>query len=153
METSNDNPYALPLEEAWELFGGWLDGPRQATLLAISQGQLSDLARNALERTFEALGWGKDACTFLSWPPGMPDGNALFAAVEGLDPTVLVIADEDVGDLLGSSCRCPVPYDACARFFGRECCAFRSFERMLESPQLKQKAWACLKRLPRANGE
>lgn len=151
MSATNDNTYALPLEESWELFGAWLDGPRQATVLVVSSGRMSDLARNALERTFEALGWGDEPCTFLSWPPEMPDGSALFTAVEGLDPSVIVIADQTVGDLLGTFCRCPVSYDAHARFFGRECCAFRSFEKMLETSQLKQAAWACLKMLPRAN--
>lgn len=150
MNASNDNPCALPLEESWELFGAWLDGPRQAKVLVVSSGRLSDLARNALDSSFRALGWGEGACTFLSWPPDVPDDSALFAAVEGLDPTVVVIADETAGGLLESACRQPVAYESHARFFGRECCAFRSFERMLASPELKQAAWACLKRLPRA---
>lgn len=150
MSATNDNPYTVPLEQSWDLFGAWLDGPHQAAVLAVSSNELPATARAALESTFLALGWGEDACTFLSWPSDTPDPLALFTAVEGLDPGVLVLTDETVGELLASACREPVPYETCARFFGRECCAFRSFSSMLSKPHLKQAAWSQLKRLPHA---
>ncbi len=146
MGAETDNMYAVPLEEAWELFGGFLSGPRSAAVLVASCGPLADAARTALDSSLERLGWG--ACTYLAWPDGLDDPAALFMAIEGLDPCVLVIADAQMACLCEEAFHQKAPFLKAFRLNCRDCCAFESFAGMLDASDNKQRAWAALKTLP-----
>lgn len=147
MGVETDNMYAVPLEEAWELFGGFLSGPRSAAVLVASCGALPDAARTALDSSFQRLGWG--ACTYLAWPRDLDDPTALFMAVEGLDPCVLVVADGQMARLCEEAFRQKPPFLKAFRLNCRDCCAFQDFAALLDSPEHKQRAWAALKTLPK----
>ena len=92
---------------------------------------------------------------------GMPDPNVVdaslfqgsgeaFAAIEGLDPAVLIVADEVAAALLSEAYRAPVELDASGRLFGRPYAAFASFQADLSKASLKQRDWALLKTLKRS---
>ena len=76
----------------------------------------------------------------------------LFAAIEGLDPRVLVLADAHSAQLAAraytiKSCMPTIDYLKPFRLLGRRCLAFESFEALLATPENKQRAWHALKML------
>ena len=146
MRTDSDTIYALPLDEARTLFADYLDGEPDAIVLVVSTGSLPKTARAAFDSSFERLGWGP--CTFLSWPKGLDDAGALFMAIEGLDPCLLVIAEAGAAQLAESAYRQHIPFRSPFRLNCRDCCAFEDFAGMLQDPAQKQRAWAALKALP-----
>ena len=144
--------YEVTLEESWDLFGDFLDGAHTAPVCALSRKALPERSRTALGSSMEALGYGQDACTFVTLSPEGAadlDQQALFLLVEGLDPLCLVAADADATRALGEAYRCGLRADGAQQLFGRPCVAFESFDAMLDDAQDKQRAWALLKRLPR----
>ena len=74
------------------------------------------------------------------------DRASVFSAVEGLDPLVLVVADEGAAALLTEAYREPFVPDS-FQAFGRLYAAFSSFESDLADVRLKQRDWALLKKL------
>lgn len=83
-------------------------------------------------------------------PPTAALGAAdIFQLVEGIDPIIVIAADEEAASALSGAYRQAVPLDSHLRLFGRHCVAFRSFERMLETERGKQLAWALLKKFPK----
>lgn len=140
--------YEVALDEAWELFGEYLDGARSGLVCVVSEEALDERSRAALESSAEALGYGRAACTYVTLG-GALDAQALFLLLEGLDPLCLVAADAAAARMLGETYRCPVELMKPSRVFGRTTVAFRSFPAMLEDAQDKQVAWALLKKLPR----
>lgn len=143
--------YEVAAEQAWELFGDFLDGSPEATFCAVAAGPLGAQARCALESTAEALGYGKDAFVLVRLHAGDAalDPQALFLLLEGIDPLCLVTADRESSEAFARAYRCTLGFDGQQRVFGRPCVAFESFESMLGSEADKQKAWALLKKLPR----
>ena len=169
--------YEVTLEETWELFAPYLDGARAGVVCVASATRLDAAARNALENSAAALGYGRACCTYVVLRPGSAtrettdggedgtaegrgaahevagetalDGQALFLLLEGLDPLVVVAADAEAARALGAAYRQEVPLDGACRLFGRDAVAFKSFEHMLDDAQSKQAAWALLKKLPR----
>ncbi len=144
---NDENIYSLPLDEARGLFGDYLDGAADGIALVVSVGRLPDAARTALDSSLVRLGWG--ACTFLSWPEGLEDAGALFMAVEGIDPCVLIVADARAAKLCEAAFHRPVSFGPAFRLNCRDCCAFEDFAAQLDSSDHKQRAWAELKTLPR----
>ena len=147
MGADTDNMYAVPLEEAWELFGGFLSGPHSAAVLVASCGALPDAARTAFDSSFQRLGWG--ACTYLAWPRDLDDPTALFMAVEGLDPCVLVIADGQMARLCEEAFHQKPPFLKAFRPELPRLLRVPGFRRPADSPERKQRAWAALKTLPK----
>lgn len=148
----NGNMYEVALHETWELFGACLDGARSTLVCVLSAKPLDERGRAALRSSAEALGYGRDACTFAvldAGDGGLLDEHALFLLVEGLDPVCLVAADNDAAAAIGRAYRCKVEVGKPNRVFGRTCVAFRDFGAMLDDGQDKQVAWALLKKLPR----
>lgn len=82
---------------------------------------------------------GSDAASF--------GAHELFAAVEALDPLVLVMADEHAASLMSTAYREPVLLDAHGFLFGRPYAAFSSFGGDLHDLRAKQRNWAVLKAL------
>lgn len=152
-KSANSNMYTVGLDTAWELAGARLDGAREALVCAVSSQALSEQARRALSNSAKALGYGDAACAFLALetPGEQPlSGRMLLAALEGLDPLALVVADRAAGDALAQAYHVAAPApDAPFRLLGRSGVAFASLEGMLGAETDKQRAWALLKRLPR----
>lgn len=162
--------YEVGLTQSWDRFGAHLEGSSQAIACIVSFSALSEQAKGALKNSVAALGYGKAACTFLALNNGAaaePDGASaaaepgaaqgvlregdLFAAVEGLDPLLLIIADARAVQACADAYRLPLSVLDKGRLFGRDVITFDSFETMLADPEEKQKAWRLLKRLPRLN--
>lgn len=185
--------YEVSLAETWERFGSHLDGAYASPVLVVSGTPLPDNARNALESSVAALGYGKNACTFLVVEPiGRSEGadathsgakalstdktfanekdasvieapsgaapasaagalfdGSLFAAIEGLDPMAMIIADRAAVSACSQAYRCDISAPDKNRMLGRDVIAFDDFASLLANPQDKQRAWGLLKRLPR----
>ncbi len=161
-KSANSNMYEASLEETWERFGARLDGPFECPVCVVSSNLLPENARSALMSSARALGYGSDACTFFTvgrpadseraeGATGLPalSESEVFAAIEGLDPLALVIADREAAELCSRAYRCAVPSPDTSRLLGRDIAAFDDFAAMLETPREKQRAWGLLKRLPR----
>lgn len=150
---SNITGYECAQAQTWDLFADRLDGDAQGHALVMSTHYLDDRARHACESSLAALGYGQRACAFATLAPdeGAPalDGGTLAALVEGLDPLCMVVADAQAARLLGKAYGQLVALDAPNRVLGRDVAAFDDLEALMDSPELKQKAWALFKTLPR----
>lgn len=153
--STNGNMYTTTLDETWELFSAHLQGAHNALICVLSDSELEQASKEALNKAAVALGYGKNACTFAHAhsAEGMAlDEQALFLLIEGLDPLCLVIADQKADLVFTSAYRCSSTTHSPNRAFGRTYVSFDSFSNMLQDDQDKQKAWALLKKLPK-NGE
>ena len=153
-KSANSNMYEVSLTEAWDRYGARLDGAFECPALVVSSTILPDQAKNALSSSSEALGYGKAACTFIGAiaEPAAADSLTdadLFSVIEGLDPLVLIIADEEAASACSRAYRNDVVVPDKGRLLGRDVVGFKNFAAMLETPQDKQRAWGLLKRLPR----
>ena len=150
--SAKGNMYEVALNEAWDLFAAHLGGARAALVCVVSQEPLDERARAALNSSVDALGYGRDGCTFISLQAddgSLLDDQALFLLVEGLDPSCLIACDQVTATALGKAFRCEVLPMKQSRVFGRTAVAFRNFTAMLDDGQDKQVAWALLKKLPK----
>lgn len=148
---ANSNIYEANARSVLEAYAGFVEGAPESLLLAVSGAMPTDDAREALASSAERLGFRR-SIAWLRLRPESSDAptlgaDDLFAIVEGLDPIALVALDAPSCRLLADAYRCDVPQDAPCRIFGRNAAAFHSFESMLGSNELKQKAWSILKRL------
>ncbi len=142
------NKYEVTLDETWELFGQFLSGARAGEICVVGTKKPSDAAREALESSAKALGYGAEACTYVA-TEGLEE-NALFALIEGVDPFYLIATDQGAASMLASAYRESAAPDGECRLLGRTCIMFSDFESMLETPDKKQVAWALLKKIPKA---
>lgn len=145
------NKYEVALDETWDLFGSFMSGARNGAIAVLSVKPLSQAAQTAIESSAKALGYGRDACTFVV-TEGLEE-QALFVLLEGLDPLCLVAADGTAAALLGQAYRRSVPTGDVCRLFGRTTVSFIDFESLLQTPQDKQVAWALLKKIPKLEGK
>ena len=146
------NMYGASAAEIWELFDAFLSGEPSATSLALSTRPLGDAPRNALQKSFQAFGYGAQPCTFATIEVEGPDASnldarALFMLIEGLDPVYLVCCDDQAARLLEAAYGSALPRDDHALPLGRNTVVFADLARMLETDGGKQRAWALLKRL------
>lgn len=151
------NPYNAAAQEIGELFSDFLEGDFQRPALAISQEPLPETARNAIEKSLEAFGFGGDACTFATISlrtPASNEGNitldphALFLLIEGMDPLYIICADASSTFLLGEAYRERLALDEPARVFGRQSLMFENLSDLVSTERGKQKAWALFKIFP-----
>lgn len=127
-----------------------LEGSTDAFLLAIVEHSLSSEARNALISSAAALGWN-NMPTFLFADAQPPLTKAqIYEVIEGLDPLALIICGEQASVLVEAAYGTTVPEQGKFRLFGRDACAFKSLDTLLQTPTGKQEAWALLKNLPTA---
>lgn len=120
-------------------------------LCVVSTMELGGVARNALESSAVALGYGPNSLSYvtLGAETDLLEPAALLALVEALDPIAVVVTDSIAAECMSQAYKCEVPTQASARVLGRTCVAFRSFEELLETQENKRIAWALLKHLPR----
>ncbi|MEG1623654.1 MAG: hypothetical protein RR300_02165 [Raoultibacter sp.] len=152
METVSHTMYEATLTQTWERFGAHLSGAHEGLIAVVGGKKIEPQAATALESSFAALGWGKNAVTFLTIHEATEKtlrDDDLYAALEGLDPCIVVAADASATSALGRAYHQdlkPLQHD---RLFGRDICTFASFSAMLANKQDKQKAWMLLKTLPK----
>lgn len=156
--SANSNIYEVTTENVLEAYGLFLDFGNGAKkrigrllALALSNEELNQTARNAIEKSLQALGYGTDCCAFAAVTAGGAKlgERELLTLTEGIDPLCLVICDARCTEALAKAYRTQVEPDAAGRLLGRPYVAFADFEGLMETPGGKQKAWALLKRLPK----
>ena len=99
---SKSNMYSVSADEIRGLFDDYVEGSESGAVVALSGDPLPDHARDALEKSLEAFGYGREAlaCATLRPRTGIDasddaddarlDPQALFLLIEGLDPVCLV---------------------------------------------------------------
>lgn len=150
----NSNMYEVNAIDVLEAYGEFIDGTPQAIALVLSRRPLSQRASTALRASFASFGYGEEALAWVVMENTDPAfrGMVLGAPetmniIEGLDPLMLVAADEGSVDALRTAYHRDIPLDAAARLLGRPIAAFRDFTAMLENEKTKQDAWSSLKQL------
>ena len=148
--------YTASTLEMAELFADYLEGDTNRPALAVSNAALSEDARNALEKSFEAFGFESPTCSYVTLAPhdaSVEGGNirldaqALFLLIESLDPLFVIAADERAAVELSKTYRCSFPPDSPIRVFGRSGVAFSDLHTLLSTDLGKRKAWTLLKSL------
>jgi len=139
--------YTFSLDQIWERFAKHLDGSRNAVILIVSFRQITDASCAALQKSFEALGYGKHACYFLSIQSENQtlDNNDLLQAIEGLDPLCVVITDAKAAEECATAYKAAVPLFERFSLLTRPALAFKNFEEMIPDGAEKHRAWALLK--------
>ena len=144
MKTS-DNIYAYTRTRLFADHPERITGGSAALALVIFAEPLSDGARNALEKSLDAIGFGPDERAYACLD-GLSSEDA-FDTVEGLDPLVLVAADEKAANCYAAAVRQPFPLMRQVRVFGREARAFPLLNDMVQDEADKQAVWHLLKSL------
>ena len=135
--------YEEAKEKSLLAFVAAIDGDIDAEVCVVASLSLSEEAVTALRAA--CAGIGAPDPVFLQ--ASSLDRASVFSAVEGLDPLVLVVADEGAAALLAEAYREPFVPDSFGFAFGRLYAAFSSFESDLADARLKQRDWALLKKL------
>ena len=140
---ANANIYGYGRAHTFEQYADRLEGNRDGIALAIFTEQPNDAAKNALEKSFAAIGLDAGACTYAQIDNLKPD--EIFALVEGIDPLALVACDAKAAGLYGQAVRQEFPTMQRMRIFGREARAFAQLNAMLEQEADRQAVWHLLK--------
>lgn len=148
----NNNMFTEAKERAVEPFASFVDGSYDAAVCAVFAEGLSDDARGALEAACAGLGFadpvfldaGRLAAQAASADVRL-SAKELFAAVEALDPLMVVVVDSSAAALLTAAYREPFAPSSHGFAFGRPYAAFSSFQRDLDDSRMKQRNWALLK--------
>lgn len=140
---AKNNMYEEAKEKSLLAFAAAIDGDIDAEVCVVASLPLSEEAVTALRAA--CAGIGAPDPVFLQ--ASSLDRTSVFSAVEGLDPLVLVVADEGAAALLTEAYREPFVPDSFGFAFGRLYAAFSSFESDLADARLKQRDWALLKKL------
>lgn len=152
------NIYEAGAADIRALFDDHVDGDSSRIALALSSEGLDEAARQAIDKSLQAFGYGPEACSFATLKPGSEadgDGGAeldpqsVFLLVEALDPLFLIVADEKTAHVVAHAYRAAFGLDAPARVFGRSTCVFRNLPELVSTDEGKQKAWKVLKSFPK----
>lgn len=139
--------YGCSAQQAWDLFGSYMSGARSGYVGVVYTRPLESAAQKALESSAKALGYGTDACTYINCAE--LDESSLMAALEGVDPVVMVVCDADAARAIEKSYGCTLPLGTPARVFGRSTVTFKDFGALMATDESKQRAWALLRQLPK----
>jgi len=140
-----DNIYAHARNRIFAEQPERVSGGNTALALVIFSEQLSDAAKNALEKSLAAIGYESDERAY-ACVEGLSPEEA-FDIVEGIDPLVLVAADETAATLYAQAVRQAFPMMRQVRVFGREARAFPHLNAMVDEQADKQAVWHLLKTL------
>ena len=145
----NTDSYSYQRARAWQEHPALLSGCPNAYVLVVSASPLNDPTRTALQKSFSALGYGADPCTYLVATTDQLSSDDAFALIEALDPGVLIAADRASQALIEAGYRCAFPLMAKTQVFGRPARAFDRLESLMETNEGHQQIWAALKSLPK----
>ena len=143
--TESNNIYAYAREQIRETHAERITGNASGVALVVFTTPLNAAATNALQKSFAAIGFGADACTFADLNGLGPED--VFDVVEGIDPVVLVAADGHAATLCAQAVAQEFPLMKNARLFGREARAFEDLNSMLGCEDDRQAVWRLLKTL------
>ena len=159
---AESNMYSISADEIRGLFGDYVEGSENGAVVALSAEPLPHDACNALEKSLEAFGYGRDALAYATLTQRNADAErdetaigtsldsrALFLLIEGLDPICLIICDQQAAAAIEAAYRTACGHDAAQHVFGRPCVIFNDLPALLATDQGKQRAWSLLKTLPR----
>ena len=144
-----------------DLFASYIESAFESPnsiVLVLSKHELGANARNAIEKSFAALGYSGNIQTYATLLPHdcapgetgvMLDPQAVFLLVEGLDPLFVITADSASTQTLGAAYRTEYAPDSAIRAFGRPAIAFANLDALLETDAGKQKAWRLFKSIPK----
>ena len=150
--------YSVSADEIWELFSDYVEGNPNGTVVALSSEPLPAVARNALEKSFDAFGYGAGALAYVTLEAHAAksadacaplDPQAQFLLLEGLDPVCLIACDHRAVASLAATYRTSCAVDTAPRIFGRPCVLFNDLASLLATDSGKQRAWSLLKTLPK----
>ena len=145
--------YEVTLRETQAAFATHLSGEPDRPVCVISDRPLSAKAQDALLKSADRLGYGRDACFWLLLTDDAQqtlDPVSVFQVIEGIDPQVAIVADATAAQAVELAYNTRLKPQDVQRVFGRTTLVLRDFETALTSDAGKQKAWAALKLLKRA---
>lgn len=145
------NSYEFNARGVLQLYGDFIEGSPNCTLVVVSQGALSGEARSAFEASAERLGYGRSACAWvvLESKAGTLGASDVLSVIEGIDPRGVVAADSHAASCVSAAYSEPFKLDAANRAGCRTVVALSDFEGALQDDGAKRKAWGALKKLAR----
>ena len=143
----NGNIYAYARANQMDVHADRISGAEDGLVLIVFTEEPADEARNALEKSFDAIGYDARACAYANLDELEP--GAAFELVEGIDPLVLVACDAQAAELCARAARQPFPELQPMRLFGRDARAFTHLNGMLSTETDRQRVWHALKSLAR----
>lgn len=131
------------------------EGSLNALFCVASSDQPTEPERKALEATAQRGGFTSQQMIWVTTNAKSDDASEstsldpanLMQLVESIDPLCLVVLDQRAAEVLSRAYNQPVKLEACDSILGRPCCAFVDFNRMLQTDERKQRAWALFKEL------
>ena len=172
-DSSNSNIYTYQADAAWARHAEHLAGARQGLVAVVGTRMPSEAVQNALEASFQRLGYGADPCTWMALegvsgaavgvrgdeiagetvaagtPAAALTTAELYGLLEALDPLVLVATDAAAGRALGAVYRAEFKAMAHCRALGRSVVVLPRPDELLASREGKQRLWTLLKQLGR----
>ena len=144
---ANCNMYSEAKAADLAQFADVIDGSMDANACIVSYGKPPEAVHTALTAAMKALGFDSVFVDCAGRFEVVGGDRELFACLEGIDPLVVVIADELACALVSQAFREQIPLDAKSRAMGRNVVAFTSFEADLADSATKQRDWAMMKAL------
>lgn len=137
------------------LYGGFVKGRPDSSLLIVSEHRLPSDASEALKASADRLGYGRNGCAWVVLrEPGADDASAarlgesdLRTIVEGVDPIAVIATDGTSARALCDAYGARASVDSMTRMNGRRVVLLGDFPSMLADDDAKQRAWRLLKRL------
>ena len=145
--TREGNIYAYARMHQMDVHADRVCGSKDGLVLVVFTEEPASEARNALEKSFDAIGYDARSCAYAGLA-GLEPG-AVFELVEGIDPLVLVACDAQAAELCAQAARQPFPALQPTRLFGRDARAFAHLNEMLSTETDRQRVWHALKSLAR----
>lgn len=139
--------YDFPRKSVFSRFPQHVHGAESGLIAALFPIEPSPQAQNALEKSALALGWGAEAVCFVK-TDGL-DTQELLQIVEGIDPVAVVIASARSAQAFFAAYHMQPTEAESFTALCREVRLIPCFDRLMESPEGKQRIWAVLKTLPR----
>lgn len=145
--------YDAPRKAVWETYAPYVEGAYDALLCVCFSNPLTDIARNALEKSAQALGYQDDQVAFISLisrneaDAGSHNlqGMDLKMIIEAADPLCIVATDNEAARALAQAYHALLHFEIKDYLLGRPCCCFQDFNQAVSNTSSKQKTWRLLK--------
>lgn len=148
--TKNTDSYAFARTQEFEQNAEHLSGCPNGYVLIVSTQTVAPEGKDALQKSFAALGYGRAACSYLVATSSLLQPDRLFCCIEAIDPGVVVSVDGDAISLLEQAYHQNMTgMGPSLHLFGRSLVALNDFSALMQTESGHQKIWAALKTLPR----
>ena len=146
VQPANQSVYERQREAECSAFAPYFQGNVNALFCVVSQETPSEQARKAIEATAVRAGIAASDIFWIALG-GELAAPSLLHLIEAIDPLCLMVTEQASARILSLAYNQPIKLDCCDGVLGRPCCAFVDFERMLQTDERKQRAWALLKEM------